>query len=330
MKRRWTTEEYRLRQWRRFRKAERRRLAPDNPQPTIDGRGARPSLVAPANLSVFDNPEETLAFCEEFRRALAPRNVRISLDLGGVNRISSDALLLMRALMRGKGWRTNVGGNLPNNPEVAAKLKASGFFVGFAKPPAELPPAKGLMLSKTSQRVYSETAAGLVRFAMANAKVDRPIAIASSNTLVEAMTNTHNHSGAVSRGRGSQHRRAVYPWFAGVYCEDGVASFTFVDLGVGILRSQHPRDFLKLIGLNIDLYGRVKLLQAVFTGLVGSTTGDPGRGNGLPNMKMDAELGLLPHLQVATSSVIGDVANTNFRTIGSTLRGTMLRWRAGD
>ena len=41
--------------------------------------------------------------------------------------------MLMRAIIDDKGargWRSNVGGNLPTDGEVAAKIKATGFFDG--------------------------------------------------------------------------------------------------------------------------------------------------------------------------------------------------------
>jgi hypothetical protein len=232
--------------------------------------------------------------------------------------------------MHTSGFRSNVGGNLPADPEVASKFKASGFFTGFAKPPDELPEAKGMLKTRTSRRVHSEIAADLVRFAEKHASMSRQVAIRSSATLVEAMTNTHNHAGSTARGTFNKRRRGEWPWYAGVYCEDGVAYFSFVDLGVGILRSTHARQFLRLFGGTIEAYGRPKLLKDVFNGAVGSSTCDPGRGNGLPKMKSDADSNGLPRLQVATSSVIGMVSDLDFRVVKSNFHGTLLRWRSNS
>lgn len=327
MKRFWTTEKYRLQQARRSRKEALRRR-PRRGQVYSRGSGGEVQLTAPTELSLFDHPGETLVFCNDLRAATGRNNTRVMLDLSGVTRFSSDALFLMRAIMdAGKGWHTNVGGNLPSNGEVAAKIKATGFFAGFARPPGKLPDAKGLILRKSQRRVFSEIAADLVRFAQSNASISREVANACSHTLVEAMTNTHGHAGTLKRRRGKPIPQA---WSAGVYCEEGAAHFTFVDLGVGIFRSAPARGYLQGLKEQLNVYGKPRLLRDAFNGVIGSSTGLPGRGLGLPRMKADADAGLLPNLQVLTSDVIGGVAELNFSTLAESMRGTVLRWKAGE
>ncbi len=170
-------------------------------------------MVAPEELDVFGSPTQTLGFCNRLRAELRRQNVLVRLDLSGVKRFSSDALLLMRAIMhKERGRASNTTGNLPDDAEVAAKLKASGFFSGFARPPADLPPPRGLFRHKQSRRVFSERAAELVRFGRQNAVLTSAVAIASNRTLVEAMQNTHNHANQSDRRR----RSALVNWFAGV------------------------------------------------------------------------------------------------------------------
>jgi hypothetical protein len=337
MKRQWTSVEYRLRQARRMRRVA-RRAARQHKKPRQRHKrsvGGVVALTAPAGvLSLFETPEPTLEFCNQFRAAVFQRDARVRLDLAAVTQFSSDTLLLMRAITDSgrRGWRANVSGNMPSDPDVAAKFRESGFFHGFAKPPGRLPQPKGLMLRKSSRLVESLVAADLVRFALEHATIPRPIAVRSSNTLIEAMINTHNHATVHPRARARERRlrKAPLPWFAGVYCEDDVAYFTFVDLGVGILNSVRVKRFLKLIAVQLDLYGRADLLRDVFLGKVGSSTGDPGRGKGLPRMKVDTDAGLLPNLQVLTSSITGRVADLSFAGIGQTFNGTVLRWRSGE
>ena len=88
---------------------------------------------------------------------------------------------------------TRVSGNLPRDPTVAAECKASGFFEGFGKPPDDLPQPKGSM-EKSDSVVYARVAADLGDFASRQAAVTQDCANASSQSLVEAMTNTHNHA----------------------------------------------------------------------------------------------------------------------------------------
>jgi len=145
---------------------------------------------------------------------LARPNTRVTLDMSGIKRLHSDALLLMRAVMKTAARRGNVGGNLPTNPAVTAKIEQSGFFDGFAQPPADLPPPTAMMLSASRKRVYSTIAAQLVRFAMNNSSVSHDVASASSQTLVEAMTNTRAHASGRSLGKRRGRGRR---WYAGVY-----------------------------------------------------------------------------------------------------------------
>ena len=74
------------------------------------------------------------------------------MDLSAVERFTSGSLLVLRAIMdaKSRALHTHVGGNLPDDPTVASEFKASGFFSGFAIPPADLPEPKGLMLKKSN------------------------------------------------------------------------------------------------------------------------------------------------------------------------------------
>lgn len=211
---------------------------------------------------------------------------------------------------------------------MASEFKASGFFADFAKPPDNLPLARGLMKKKSDRIVLSKDAADLVYFATEHVSTTRDRANACFQNLVEVMTNTHNHAGDRPAGhyRARQHER----WFASVYCREKTAYFSFVDLGVGVLRSAPVRSLLRKAGISISVYGRIRLLKDVFDGRVGSATGKPGRGLGLPRMKSDADSGRLLDLQVLTSDVVGPVAGLDFKSVEQSFRGTAFRWRIGQ
>lgn len=229
----------------------------------------------------------------------------------------------MRAVIDdAKGIYRSIGGSLPNDAAVAAKLKQSGFFAGFSNPPADLPAPQGLIVRKTHRKVNSEVAAALVEFAIAHARVPEAIADACYKNLVELMGNTHNHAAQGRSGGGVGTVR----WQATVYCENGMAYFTFIDLGVGILRSPAPRGWLRKVGSSLFDYGHPQLLRDTFQGIIGASADVPGRGFGLQRMMASAEAQLLPRLQVVTCSVAGEVAGMRFRTIGADFRGTLFRW----
>ena len=247
--------------------------------------------------------------------------------MDAVERISSDALLVMRAMVaQAKGTFRNFSGTLPTNPQAAAKFKQSGFFAGFAKPPKDLPAPQGMIRRKSNTVVASEVAGELVQFAVNHAQVSHAVAEASYKNLVELMGNTHNHAAA------RQDRQATRPqrWQASVYCESNVAYFTFADLGVGILRSTAPKSFLRSVGGTLANYGQPRLLQDTFRGIIGASADVPGRGFGLTRMREAAQSQLLPELRVLTLAVVGEVANMNFRNTESTFRGTLFRWTTGQ
>lgn len=265
----------------------------------------------------------TLAFCNDLRARLWSGLAILTLDLGGVERVSTDALLLIRAIVLEAP--TSVRGNLPRAPIVAAKIKASGFFSGFTKPPEDLPQPEGLMHSGYERLVVNTLAAGMVKFAQDNVSMSHNQASASYQTLMEVMSNTHHHA---KRREEGGHEGDAARWFAMVYCKDGVAHFTAVDLGVGILKSTSTLEYLRLLGTRVALYGSTIILADAFTGKMGSSTKEPGRGEGLPRMFEDAKAHL-PTMKVLTSSTIGEIASLKFRRIGVGFRGTMFRWSVG-
>ncbi len=332
----WTTGEYAQRQIRRRVKFDRRarharkkktRLLhrPPRSRPRRSGQKEL-SLPAPKELSLTKKPSETLEYCEVLRKNLNGRGNRIFLDLGNVEYFTSDALLLIRAiLLSPRAQNRYVGGNLPGDPIVASEFKASGFFHGFEQPPSGLPPARGLMLNKSEDTVIARMAGELVDFAKEHVVMTRECKNACFQTLVEVMTNTHDHAGNRTFIKKMQLGKRL-KWFVCVYCLEGTAYFTFADLGIGILNSAPARTFLQRSGASISSYGRIRLLKEAFEGRIGSVTGNPGRGLGLPRMKQDAEKGRLSDLIVLTSDVVGSVSDLNFRAISQPLRGTLFHW----
>ena len=329
MKRFWSTPEYVRQQRLRRRKNDRRlgrRTGRPRRSPSSAARTSPGTLLlrAPAVLSLVESPRENLAFVTKFRNYLLVKDSMISLDLRGVSSFTAEMLLLLRATMDGSTLHRGVQGNLPAEPAIATEFKGSGFFSGFTRPPTGLPAPKGLMLHHSRVAVHSDIAAQLVRFAVREASIPPKSAAACYRTLVELMTNTHNH--AMTDENDTQTGSRVR-WSASVYCREGIAYFSFVDLGVGITSSVPARDLAQRTGATISGYGRRRLLSDAFSGHLGSATGRPGRGLGLPKIRQEAQKGHLQDLLVLTSDVVGGVADLSFRAAGGRLRGTLFRWR---
>ena len=337
MKRVWTTHAFAVAQKIRARKRDRRRqstrklyalFAKGPTSSRLSRFDQEPiSLKAPKVLKLFSRPDPLLAYCNELRSHLSRPATAVFLDFSEVQSFTTDALLLIRSTMDplSRARQTQVRGNLPSDPSVAAEFKASGFFSGFARPPADLPEAKGIMLKKSASMVYSGVAAEIVDFATKHTTITKPCANACSQSLIELMTNTHNHAaGKKTRGK-EWRRRHRKTWFASVYCRNGKAYFNFIDLGVGILKSAPAKNLARRIQKTgiVTTYGHARLLTDAFRGLVGSATGEPGRGLGLPRMRQDAEQDRLPNLQVLTSDVVGTVVDLDFQTMRRSLQGKL-------
>lgn len=298
-------------------------------------------LPAPDYLSLFGNMRETLAYCNRVRSSASRPNAEVYLDFKGVRRFTSDALLLVRAIMdecqrTGPSRRpATFSGNLPSNDSVATEFKATGFFQGFSHPPANLPAPKGTIRKYSRGVVDGDRATRLCRFAWEKSEIEnKQLFFASRRTLVELMNNTHEHALAGRNTTNSKVRKDVpqpssRPWYASVYCRDGSAYFNFLDFGVGIMgtapvkRAAHRLQ--RRLGIQI---ASTRLLEEVFDGKAGSSTTKPGRGHGLPNMKRDANgAGGLLGLKVLTSDVFGTVADSQFDTLGESFRGTFYHWQ---
>ena len=103
--------------------------------PRVTRKAGLPEIVkAPPHLSLFDNPEETIRYCEDVRRRASKPNAEVFLDFSDVIEFTTDALLLIRAIMDKHDKKGVVrhpavfSGNLPMNQKVAAEFKGTGFF----------------------------------------------------------------------------------------------------------------------------------------------------------------------------------------------------------
>ena len=314
--------------------AARTRKRGRTPKPSRAARLSLP-LKAPQHLSLFDNGDETLAYCKEVRKRASKPNAQVYLDFDGVETFTTDALLLIRAIIDECG-RTGSArhpaafrGNLPRVESVATEFKASGFFKGISRPPKNLPEPAGTFFKASKTIVHADVAADLSKFALHHAQIGQDHAITSYRNLVELMNNTHEHARPVEDSSRTRRPQPSSRWFASVYCREGVAYFNFLDFGIGIMGSAPVRraglKLQRLLGFPIS---NTHLLAEVFSGKAGSSTGKPGRGRGLPGMRLDAQESRLSQLRVLTSNVTGTIADLEFLTIKGSFRGTAFHWQA--
>jgi hypothetical protein len=133
------------------------------------------------------------------------------------------------------------------------------------------------------------------------------------------MGNTDEHA---SQEKSMWHQERW--WTSGFYDVDtGIVSFTFVDNGLGVLRSQNVRLWRRVQALALDNAG---LLRAILDGKMPSRTGDPNRGKGLPKISQRASAGELANLVIITNDVYAHLGRSEIRGIKRPFRGTLVHW----
>ncbi len=302
-------------------KLEHRRRRPTARRSRVEVAVQQPTpVVFEGNLDPVEDDSATVANCEKIRQHL--KNDRpVFVDISGLTGFTLAGAIYLAASLTHSSSRSLVRGNLPANKTVASEFLESGFFSGFKLQDGRLPSPRGSWRRRQQHEVAAEIAEELVDFANRGIEVEPEQARAIWQNLVECMTNTRNHATL----KGETHE---VPWIAGVWCNNGIAHFAFVDEGVGICGSTEAQSWLKFKGLSLLGYGPDRLIKDAFEGSLGSSTGERGRGLGLPRMRRDADAGLLQNLCVRTGRATGRIDKMVFRKAKEHLRGTVLTWMA--
>jgi hypothetical protein len=281
---------------------------------------SRITIPAPTNFSFIDNPEELIDYVES-ARSICREGKRVYFDLADVENLTVDAVTVLLAVLQTSPIRrTLYGGNLPLKTEFRDTLAYSGFLdhVGYA---GKRPVKQAIMLKRQHKKVHGTVAQEMRRFATTRTLGrDEPYR-AIQESAVDCMANAQEHAIPGSEGSIS--------WFFSVYFDTvtKVTKFSFVDCGVGILKSITMRDrtrFEALIDSSKSAHG---LLRSIFEGKIGSRTGQPNRGRGLPKIWRYFSKNEIRRLIVITNG-----AYVNFdqpsrsRTLPVQFDGTFIYW----
>ncbi|MCC7542333.1 MAG: hypothetical protein IT379_39310 [Deltaproteobacteria bacterium] len=301
--------------WKRFRRQE--------PSPA---RSVLPSslvpITAPARLSLRDDPDPATAFfavLEDYRR----RGQGVALDMRPVEQLTPETCAMLAAVMEMfRRKKLIVRGTSPRAEAARALLVRSGFFehVTPMVPPA---PVRG-DLGQIRRRRNDEGLADptlvdtFVNFASSRS-ISRPEHKPSYRCLLECMANTRNHATEQFGGR--------QPWWVAVHFdpETNISAFSFLDFGVGILKSANIRMARKL-WLKLGIATPADLLREVLTGEIPSRTELPYRGRGLPGMVKTCRSGQVRRLVVVANDAHADVEPGVYRKLKKPLHGTLVYW----
>ena len=274
-------------------------------------------LTAPVHFSILENSDESIRFVNQITYE---KNSNLILDLESIERLSPDAIIALISAISFVDMK--VVGTGIKNQEMQEMLEASGFYDYVKSDRSNSTGKYGSIRHCQSEVVESNTANELVQFATKKL-YDRPRNLPGCyRTLVECMGNTREH--ATQIGPGFQK----VPWWAMVHCNESGASFNFVDSGVGIMKSAKISGMAR-VSRAFRMLGRPEILKRLFLGdseTIGSGTGLPNRGNGLPHMRKDLERGAIAKLTVVTNNVFADVEAGAYSPLGESFRGTLIHW----
>lgn len=276
-------------------------------------------LAAPQVFSIIKNPEGSLPFLREID-FYSSKNYNLSFDLSGVTEITTDAIAALVATI--DRLAVYARGNLPVNEKAQRILVESGFFDHMRRRNTEpLPPKRGtISREKQSKKVQGDVARDLIRFGT-NAVFGGPQqSKASYRVMVESMSNTHNHAAG-------KYQTMTEKWWGTAFADSkrNCVCFTFLDTGIGIFRSvrlKTLRGMYRRLGFGSDAV----ILRDMLRGEVGSSTGEPYRGKGLPAIYELSRHGSIKSLVIVSNDVYADVGSEEYRMLTTEFKGTLLYW----
>lgn len=294
----------------RQRKAERKRR-----------RASSVIVSSPSVFSLIENPDEMLTFFDAAERALHDgKNVEI--DLAGVTRLSPEApaVLLSRIADQRFTHNMRVSGNLPVEDGPRQMILDSGFFdndavhLSIPRPKAI---GQGRIFSGRSTKVKADKGFRIANQALSLVPANIGQRDGIEISIQEAMNNTVEHAGKNE------------PWFLSVYCDprERSAYFTLVDGGTGILGSLRQKRVMELILRRIHRKSDVSVLRSMLRdGTPRSSTGDKGRGWGLPRLAERAKWNQIHNLTIISNGVYANVSRDDYRELKSSFSGTFVYW----
>ena len=280
------------------------------------------SIRAPANFSLVDNPQEMSSLLQQIRTAAAERQY-IKMDLSGIGALTPDGIAVFTSQIA-RQRNLVISGNVPKDPQLKDIFIRSGFYK-YVTTEGQLPtrPDQGLIQTQGSELVEPTTANRLVEFAAKKLGMDSGRYKAAYRALIECMSNTHQH--AADQAVASRPRPER--WWATVFCPeaDDRACFTFIDWGVGIVKSLQLKPEWRLLrpflGSSHD-----KTLKGVLEGTVNSRTGQTFRGKGLPGINAAAAKERISNVVIISNRAYANVSTREFRTILTPFTGTFVYW----
>lgn len=288
-------------------------------------------IKPPSSFSMITNTEDSLAFISKLERCFGLRQ-KVFVNLSEVKIIAHGALVVLLSIMK-KFKANNIGfnGYMPKDPLALRILKESGFFSElYCNKSHSLESyrlEKPYFFTHSSKIVDQQLSASLIE-SMSKLIWGEPRRCTKlQRVYIELMQNTNNH--ASLEGHGQQHW-----WTTAIYDrERNTGCFSFIDYGVGILKSlknDHRNKFFAVLEKITQIFkprSNADLLKLLMTGEIHRTaSGAYYRGKGLPGIYQACENNNIAHLVVISNDTICNFANNSFTLLKNKFSGTFVYW----
>lgn len=271
----------------------------------------------PNNFSIKENTIETIKFINDLKVIKSNRR-RIFLNMSSVTNITNGTIALLVSVIKELGSRGyKISGNKPKNKEANKILEKSGFFDHIkGEIEYENKFTTNTILREGEKAIAPQSTAQLVRKAMKNITGKEQRNKKVQGLFIELMANSINHGFPRSDNK---------KWVLSASNDETTkkSSFTFIDNGVGILKTLEPKILDKVLNILNIFKGKNDLLLSAFKGEIGSRTGLSYRGRGLPFIYDCINSNRISNLFILTNNVILDFANNSFYEIDINFNGTL-------
>lgn len=274
----------------------------------------------PNNFSFIENPEEMIdCFAKAIDRARL--GILIFFDLGKVRVTSDGAAFLMSSLRSAKLLNKEVAGNLPEDESSRQLLYQSGFFDVVSSRSPVPAPTNSIVFTQLKADIAPKIAAEVRKFAT-QGTFGKDVQYAPLYSLVtDLMQNTFDHAALDNPVKREN-------WLLHVFFDEStkVSHFTFVDRGMGIIRTMKNSRRNDYRRWKRTLQTDQGILNDILRGYERSRTDDPQRGYGLPDMYQRFLGNNFSRLVVISNGAFIDFQKGICRKLRRKFEGTFIYW----
>ncbi|TWI96828.1 hypothetical protein JN11_03941 [Mucilaginibacter frigoritolerans] len=285
---------------------------------------------APGNFSFLTHPIEVIEFISTLKSHFDKKR-KVFILMNKIKSIDYSAIVILLSIMvKFKEKKVEFNGDFPSDDNINNILIASGFFqtlfkISFKTRERYNIGTHNAIHTHAWKDVDAELGANIMDNVSKMILGHKVIYKGLQRSLVELMQNSFNH--ATPTKEGEKH------WWLSVNVNEKqkIASFSFIDYGVGIFESLNSKKegskfFNWKILMNLfSSENNADVLRKILNGDLHKTvTGKHYRGKGLPGIKEAMDRNLISNLHIITNNVFANVGLDKYELLPNNFEGTFV------